>query len=81
MKDFWKIKIMSTLDQVEDFTIHPRVTFCFFLRFLLLSCLKMHAQIQTNLPQASDRLDELYTLLLVYALAKHGISRIAQRAE
>lgn len=26
MKDFWKINIMSTLDQVEDFTVHPRVT-------------------------------------------------------
>lgn len=71
MKDFWKINIMSTLDQAEDFTIHPRVTFCFFLKFLLLSCLKMHAQVQTNLPQISNHLDELYTLLLVYALAKH----------
>lgn len=29
----------------------------------------MHAQIQANLPQISSRLDELYTLLLVYALA------------
>lgn len=26
MKDFWKINVMSTLDQVEDFTVHPRVT-------------------------------------------------------
>lgn len=29
----------------------------------------MHAQMQANLPQISSRLDELYTLLLVYALA------------
>lgn len=72
---------MSTLDQVEDFTIHPRVTFCFFLKSLLLSCLKMHAQIQTNLPQISNHLDELFTLLLVYALAEHGLSRTAQGAE
>lgn len=29
----------------------------------------MHAQIQANLPQISSCLDELHTLLLVYALA------------
>lgn len=50
---------MSTLDQVEDVTIHPRVNFCFFLKHFLLSCLKMRAQIQTNLPQISNSLDEL----------------------
>lgn len=41
----------------------------------------MHAQIQTNLPQISNHLDELFTLLLVYALAEHGLSRTAQGAE
>lgn len=61
---------MSTLDQVEDFTIHPRVTLC-FLKLLLLSCLGTHAQIQT-LPQTSNCLDELRARLLVHALANMG---------